>query len=219
MIPICFDLETRPPTMTAKDKIAAALKSKANPARKPDTRAEWASRPENYNAVWSKLAVDPFRCVVVAWALTVDGEPIVSASDWHSERRTLTQLAGTVQAACGTSRPLWVGHNIANFDLPILLHRARKWGMSWLARSMPDKPWSPCMHDNMLQVAPMTRGVKWESADFLAREYTGQGKDQGHEIDWSAFYSDPPDNAAQLLEDRCRDDVAVEWATYCAMSI
>jgi hypothetical protein len=222
MIPICIDIETRPQFVHDDELERIALASKANPKRTDETRAEWAADRDNQVAAWSRESLSLVGSRICAIALRGDGISHAWA-DWLYEDRLLSNLDYVLSGLGGPF--IWVGHNIAAFDLPILRIAAMRHDMPQLRRRIPTYRYDKAIHDNMTQAIQPAGSFAGVSADALAKAIGIEGKGDLAEVDFVKLYSMALHGSSgevqaveATLKARCQRDVDVEWATYERMN-
>lgn len=223
MIPICIDLETRPEPMTPEQLYTNALRSSKNQARKDDTKAAWAADPSNQTTAWTHTSLTLLGARVLAAALIIDGEPPRAVASLD-ESTVIRWIDDQIAPVLLEGPPLWVGHNIAAFDLPILRTAAIRNGFPRLRDAANLKKFDHHIHDNMIEACKPAASFSGVSAHALAESYGLDGKGDLAEIDFPALYVAHASGELSdadflgLMERRCRRDVSVEWATYCKMT-
>jgi hypothetical protein len=219
MIPVCIDIETRPAFVPPEDMQELAEESKANPKRTPATRADWAADPVNQATAWARGALGIVSARVVAVAVVIDDRPVQSWADWGDESHVLRNLE---RALAAVEAPLWIGHNVAGFDLPILRVGAMRHGLTQLRDMIPTYRYSDRIHDNMVEAVKPAGHTSGVSADALARSLGLAGKGEIGRLDFADLYARALAGAevevAELLRLRCETDAAVEWATFQKMT-
>ncbi len=221
MIPVCIDLETRPAFVPADELLALATASKANPKRTPATRAEWASDPANQAKAWSRGALGMATARIICAAVIIDGEPIQCWASWDDEGSIVRQLDRVIDALDG--RPLWIGHNISAFDLPLIRLAAMRHGLPRLRDAVPTYRYDrERIHDNMTRAIEPAGSFSGVSADALARCLGLSGKGEIGSIDFGAMYARALDgevaDVMAAIRLRCETDVEIEWATFEKMT-
>ena len=223
MIPVCIDIETRPRFLDASEMPALALRSKANRARTPETKAAWAADPDNQLTAWCRESLSLTGARVIAWAAVVDGQEY-AASD-VDEVKVLRRLGTVLTRAAAMGRIVWIGHNIAAFDLPLLRIAAMRHEMTDLRDKIPTYRYSKDIHDNMTKAVEPAGSFSGVSADALALALGLEGKGEIGDLDFPQLYRNALagglpvwKETAKLLEGRALTDVRVEWATYLRMT-
>ena len=241
MIPVCIDLETRPPLVHASAMEELAKASKKNPKRTEDSRAEWAACPGNQRIAWAGGALGLASARIIAVGLIVDDEPPEVWASWDDERGIVSRLASRLQGIDGEIQ--WVGHNIAAFDLPLLRLASMRHGLSDLRDLIPTYRYSDRIWDNMARAVQPAGSYSGVTADALARAVGLPGKGDLAVMDWPDLWSQCIDGrtleevterrlipgspleaakttarrkAAAMAKIRARvlRDVEVEWATF-----
>ena len=242
MIPVCIDLETRPPLVHASAMEEIAKVSKKNPKRTEDTRAEWAACPGNQRIAWAGGALGLASARIIAIGLIIDGEPPEVWASWDDEWGILKRLESKL--CNGIDGEIqWVGHNIAAFDLCLLRLASMRHGLSDLRDLIPTYRYSDRIHDNMARAVQPAGSFSGVTADALARAVGLPGKGDLAVMDWPELWSQCIDGrtieevterrlipgspleaaktiarrkAAAMAKIRARvlRDVEVEWATF-----
>ena len=241
MIPVCIDLETRPPLVHASAMEQLARTSKKNPKRTEDTRAEWAACPGNQRIAWAGGALGLATARIIAIGLIVDDEPPEVWASWDDERGIVSRLESRLQGIDGEI--MFVGHNCAAFDLPLLRLASMRHGLSHLRDLIPTYRYSDRIHDNMQRAVQPAGSFSGVTADALARAVGLPGKGDLAVMDWPELWSQCIDGrtieevterriipgspietaktiarrrAAAMAKIRARvlRDVEVEWATF-----
>jgi len=216
MIPVCIDLETRPAFMTPEAMQAAALASKSNPKRKGYTRAEWAADPVNQIAVWGKGALGICTARICAVAIRV-GDSTHARASWTNERELVDWIAEMLPPD-----PLWIGHNLAGFDLPILRMAAMRYSHSWLRDRIPTYRYSKSIADTMQIAAGTSSRFAGITAHGLAQSLGLPGKGDLAVIDfpalWARAIAGEVASVETVLQNRAVVDVLTEWAIWQRMT-
>lgn len=150
---VFVDIETLP----AAD--AASVPPVRAPSTYKDPEKIAAYIAERAGSAYRDTSFNPLLGRILCIGVAVDeGAPVVlHAADENGEpdeRRMLADLGAIV----GTERTIWVGHNLAAFDLRWLYYRARKYGLP-VADSIPWEKWSKTIEDTAdLAMGPNPRG-------------------------------------------------------------
>lgn len=160
---IAMDIETLP---TEDENVIAELRSAISaPAsyKKPESIAEWMK--ENGEAALSeKVAKTSFdglygRIACIAWSFW---EECFSVDSRHGETIMLFNFMDQLENGLShhlkrnpelKSDAVFVGHNIAAFDLPFIKHRCILLGVKphpALSKAFSAKAWDSCINDTML---------------------------------------------------------------------
>lgn len=149
---IYFDIETLP---TDDESVIAEIgKTISAPAnyKKQETIDQWME--ENHATMLAeRVAKTSFdglygKIACIAWA-TGDGNVASSYGGATLEAEAIKQFYSWIESV-GT---VFVGHNIAGFDLPFLKHRSMILGIKPpknMLEAMNAKPWDKCIADTML---------------------------------------------------------------------
>ncbi len=221
---ITLDIETLPAIdLSPEDRRALAVPPKNY--KKPETIARWLD--EHGEEAWLRTAFDPLqlRVLCVAWA--VDDGPVRSVSAEYTPEMTAGQcdaaerglvrlLDSSLRDACSHGDlPVFVGHNIAGFDLPALLLRAAKYRCSDLLRLLPRERYSKRVEDTMQQAAGPNPRPSWMRLDDLCRYLGIDGKPEG--IDGSLVYQAWTEGQLPEIVAYCCHDVATTRKLWRAM--
>ncbi len=209
---IYLDIETLP--TTDPDVIAEIAKTITPPATmsKPETIAAWAAekKPELVKQAVAKTSFDGLygSIACIAWAIN-DEEP-KCLSEGGDEGMLLEEFFCWIYDAiknadvsdAGTRT--FIGHNVAEFDLQFLKHRAIIHGIKPprpVLHAMTAKPWDSCIGDTMLMWSSSRE--RRVSLDKLCRALGIPGKD-GFDGSMVAetWHVDP-----QKVMEYCMDDV------------
>jgi predicted PolB exonuclease-like 3'-5' exonuclease len=150
---VFIDLETIPCASEADVPPVRA------PRRWKDPEKIAAYIAEREPTAWRDTSLDPLVGRILCIGVAVnEGEPVVihevDADGQPDERAMLVRLAEVVPE----TGPVWVGHNLAAFDLRWIYYRARKFGLPFADRVPFDK-WSKRVQDTAdLALGPNPRG-------------------------------------------------------------
>jgi len=129
---IYLDIETIPSQDPAvREEIAEGVTPPAN-MKKPETIAKWEAeeKPAAVEEAWRKTAFagDRGEVVAIAWAVGTGAVEVLSRGLDEAEGDLLAawfaRLGEQGDDPGGHWRPEWVGHNVQEFDLRFLFHRA-----------------------------------------------------------------------------------------------
>jgi hypothetical protein len=162
-IEIFLDIETlscADPDMIAA--LAAGIKPPGS-MKRADTIAKWEAeeRPQAIADAIAKTSLDGAygRVCAIGWAVGDEDPKVVVGPEREVLDAFLSDLRPLLFPDNGHyMRPLWIGHNIAGFDLPFLRKRCVIHGIRpplQLLDAMRAKPWDDCIADTMLM---------WDSA-------------------------------------------------------
>lgn len=216
---LTVDLETTPSVDPAVHaKIAEEITHPANMS-KADTIAAWEAekKPALVHDAIGKTALDgTFGHICVAGVALNDEDPVTfwkPGTEPHlHEVAVLKDFFYFVKQAYDPSseiRPLFVGHNIVNFDLLFLRQRAIILGVQPPACIPFGEPaWSERIHDNMIAFAGLRN---WISQDKLSKALGQPGK-QG--MDGSMVWPAVSEGRIEEVAEYCADDVRQARANY-----
>lgn len=180
-------------------------------------KAKWAERfavekaAEVGEAAWRKTSFDGAQGQVCAIGIAIDDAPVVL--NYHDEHEcAILQCAFNFLRSnydpSRNQRPRFIGHNVAEFDLRFLFHRAVILGIEpplWMPRN--PRPWDDTVFDTMTEWAGRNGRV---SLDNLCKALgiPGKGSELGdEEIDGSKVWD--------FVKAGRIEDVA----TYCAADV
>jgi hypothetical protein len=209
---IVFDIETLPcndPEVIAE--LTATIKPPGN-IKKAESIAEWMR--ENREAAAADLVARTSfdgmygRICCISYAID-DDAPI---SVFGNEHKLIADFFAAVDAASTSTyrgfdvygELVFVGHNIASFDLPFLKHRAIIHGIkppAVLLNAMNAKPWDACIADTMLMWSQDRE--KRASMNKLCKAFGISGKDG---FDGSMVADTWPVDPMKVVS-YCEDDV------------
>lgn len=203
---ITFDIETGP---AAPDVLAKLM-----PAFEPDQRlsdpAKVQASIDKKKQEWvEKAALHAETAVVLAIGLIRENDELVVLAD--DEATILKGWWKIVESA--DPRTLFVGHNIYNFDLPLLIRRSYVHGIKVPSRAMPSPRYFPAMWKDTM-AAWMLGTQDRISLDNLAK-CLGVGSKSGSGKDFAALYKADPAAALQYL----RNDLELTRACASRMGI
>lgn len=230
--------DDQPKSVTKEVKRVWAAMGKPEPSKKEfellwDTEEVRAARCKD--ALW-RTALDPMLaellCVVWTWpgrafcasadcmGARVNGEPVLDGSLAANEEEALELLAMEWDKHIGPETIL-VGHNIAGFDLPIILNRWRRWGIK-PPKHFPayyNGRWGGRVFDTMLRTPAKTPFVSLKDA---CRAYAVPG---AKSVEWEGAPMDGSRVAAafeagerDLILRYCESDVIVTLDLYQRMT-
>lgn len=217
---IAIDIETIP---TQRDDLRAIVAAGVKPPatlKNALTLAEWEEkrRPEAVEDAIAATSLDGGlgQIVCIGWA--VDDEPAQSIqaedSSLSGEMAVLDEWFGRMRLHDASGRrPIIVGHNVIEFDLPFIWKRAIVHGVRppiWLPRD--PKPWGDSVFDTMTQWAGSRGRI---SMDRLCRvlDLPGKGDGPTGADVWPLVQAGRIDDVAAY----CRDDVDRTRAIYRRM--
>jgi 3'-5' exonuclease len=218
---ITLDIETCPsqsPELRAD--FLANVKAPAQ-YKKPESIAEWMKENAEAEAeqAWRKTSFDGAYGHVCVIGLALDGnDPVALYNDnWHAnEASVLRRAFDWIDGACSNQpneRPIFIGHNLVEFDLRFLFQRAVVLGVK-PSRHIPfaAKPWDDAVFDTMTRWSGVKDRVK---LDKLAKVCGLDGKG---DIDGSMVWDYVRDGRIAEIAEYCRHDVALARAIYKRMT-
>lgn len=217
-----IDIETCPAQDPAvKAHILANMQPPGN-ISKADTIALWhiEKKPAAAEEAWRKTSFDGGLGHICVIGVAIDDEPPVAiySRDWHaSEADVLREFFDLIDAACAKHpnvRPVFVGHNMIEFDLRFIFQRAVVLGVQ-PSPHIPfnARPWGDSsVFDTMTAWAGARNTV---SLDKLARVLGVGGKgDMDGSMVWDAVKEGRIDEVAEY----CKSDIAMTRAAYKRMT-
>ncbi len=224
---INFDLETiftRNPEVSEKVQQDAINKQYSQNTKK-ELKITWDSEQSQMaraREALLKTAVDVLVAEVLCCSYLADGKPDTIDMMECSEKEGLHQLSVDWDDLAGPET-IWVGHNIENFDLPILLNRWRAHGI----RPPHHFPvfnrgrWRGRVFDTM-QRTPCQNGLGYVSLTDVSRAYglpPAKSREwNGHPMDGSRVADAFEAGEFQLIREYCMDDVEAQEALYQIMT-
>lgn len=219
---VFLDIETIPcQAPGVVEQLAAEVQAPAT-HKKPESIKAWLD--ENRQAVateqWLKTSFDGGlgQVVCISWATDEGDTNALHVTDLSasSERATLEIFLDDIQTLKDQKRlgnPRWVGHNVAEFDLPFLWKRCVVLGLEaprWLPHH--PKPWGEQVYDTMVEWAGPRGRI---SLDRLCKLLGIPGKDDMTGADvWPAVQAGRISDVAEY----CRADVERVRSVYRRMN-
>lgn len=209
-----YDNFSAPSGMT-KEQAAADLgmtdASEIKFTSKDSMLAKWCERFRDEKAAevgeanWRKTSFDGGAGQIVCIGVAQNDLPAISIEGMN-ERELLQDLfCWLTDILVVHDLPLFVGHNIASFDLRFIWQRAMVLGVRpplWLPRN--PKPWDDNVFDTMTQWAGSGNRI---SLDNLCKALGVQGKTDG--IDGSMVWNFVRDGRIDEVAAYCRNDVEI----------
>lgn len=219
---IVIDIETCPAQDPAvKAHLAATLQPPGN-ISKAETIAQWHAekKPAAVEEAWRKTSFDGgLGHICVIGVAIDDSEPVsIFRADWQAgEADTLREFFAMVDAQCNKHpnvRPVFIGHNLIEFDLRFIYQRAVVLGVH-PSRHIPfnARPWGDSsVFDTMTAWAGARNTV---SLDKLGRVLGLGGKgDMDGSMVWDAVNEGRIDEVAAY----CKNDIEITRAAYRRMT-
>jgi len=219
---IYLDIETIPGQQAEiKQQIEQSITAPAQ-FKKPESIQQWLdeNRESAADEAWRKTSFDGAlgHIAVIGYAVD-DGEPVTIYRDAYgnrdAERAMLADFFEVVntagrQLAGGTrsnAAPVFIGHNVLDFDLRFIFQRAVMLGIRPPACIPFDaKPWDKSVFDTMTAWAGVRNRV---SLDKLCRAFgvAGKGSEIEEEIDGSMVWGFVKDGRIADVARYCAGDI------------
>ena len=123
---IFFDLETIPDPNSSVDEYLEKIEAPGN-YKKPESIEKWKQEKgrEEAEQQYRKTALDGLYGEIcsIAWAIDDDEVQSYTRDESLSEAALLSRFLQFISEAKSRTRPVWVGHNILEFDLKFLQQR------------------------------------------------------------------------------------------------
>lgn len=212
---IFIDIETIPSQDPAvKEKIAESITAPGQ-YKKPESIKEWldANRETAAEEEWRKTSFDGGRGQICVISAAVGNSPVQTfySEDWgNSERTLITEFFQFLNQNYDPSRnvpPVFVGHNVAAFDLRFIFQRSAVLGIA-PPRFIPfqARPWDKAVFDTMVQWAGHNGKVGLEKlCEVLG--LPRKGSEIGEEIDGSKVWDFVRDGKISQVAKYCEGDV------------
>lgn len=207
---LVFDIETLPSdNHEVIKRIAETIKPPGN-IKKADSIKTWMD--ENYDAALkeavSKTALDGAygRIACIAWQID-DDAGVYHAGKGISEKEAILYFYNAIDGIAQ-----FCGHNIANFDLPFLMHRSMILGIkppTSIMKAMRAKPWDDCIKDTMIMWTGSPN--KYMKLDTLLWLF---GIDHGHPEFDGSMVAETWETDPQKVIDYCCGDVRSTYELY-----
>ena len=218
---ITLDLETCPAADPAvKADILASIKPPGN-ISKAETIELWhiEKKPAAAEEEWRKTSFDGALGHICVIGVAFDDEPPISlwSEYWHQdEAKILTQFFTGLSERLSAEpniRPVFVGHNLIEFDLRFLFQRAVMLGVK-PSYQIPfsARPWDDSVYDTMTRWAGTKDRVK---LDKLAKAMCIGSKG---DLDGSKVFDYVRDGRIAEVAAYCENDVAMTRAIYKRMT-
>lgn len=217
---IYMDLETCPAQNPAvRQEIVDTIEPPGN-ISKADTIALWHAekKPGLIEEAWRKTSFDGAHGHICVIGVAIDDEPATAIyfEDWHqNEAAALDSLNSIIDATCAkhpNERPIFIGHNLVEFDLRFLFQRCVVLGVK-PSRYIPfsAKPWDDSVYDTMARWGARAGG----SLDKITRAIGLSGKG---DIDGSMVWDYVRDGRIAEVAEYCKHDVELTRALYKRMT-
>ena len=215
---VVIDLESIPgASQYAQDEYEAYCETIHPPGnyKKPETIAKWMDEnaPALREEYRHKQGLSAATGQIITIGIKVDGSPVECGTVRDSSEGDMLQsFIDEIDMYIG--RPMFIGHNIIQFDLPYIWRRCKILGVatpSWLPSPADLKPWSDNVFDTMVAWSGPRDRI---SLDRLCRIFGIDGKDGMDGSDVWEYYK-----AGRLeeIEAYCASDVEKTWRVYEAL--
>lgn len=207
---IFLDIETCPAQDPAiRAEFLANVKAPAT-YKKPESIAEWMKEnaEAEAEAAWRKTSFDGAHGHICVIGFAVDNEEPLAmhwGSDWHSRESELLKLfyreIDSICAERPNERPVFIGHNLIEFDLRFIFQRSVVLGVK-PSHHIPfsAKPWDDKVFDTMARWDGKNRA----SMDKLCKALGFDGKG---DIDGSKVWDYVRDGRIAEVAEYCRGDI------------
>lgn len=218
---IHLDIETVPSQLpSVRDLIAAGINCPGN-ISKPESIAAWEAdkKPGLVEEAWLKTSFDGALGHVAVIGLAFDDEEPVEiwSPDWlDREADMLREAFDMIHERCSRNlgdRPIFVGHNIVEFDFRFLFQRAVMLGVKptpFIPFSA--KPWDDKVFDTMVRWAGARGAVSLDKLSGVLG-FGGKGDMDGSKV-WAAVREGRIAEAAEY----CGDDIRKTRGVYKRMT-
>lgn len=217
---IYFDIETCPSqNASVRADIAASIEPPGN-ISKAETIAAWHAekKPAAVEEAWRKTSFDGALGHICVIGVAFDDEPSRSiySSAWHKDEAVILAEFFTMLderlAEQPNMRPIFIGHNVIEFDLKFLYQRSVVLNMK-PSRHIPfsARPWDDGVYDTMLRWGAIRGG----SLDKITKAIGLDGKgDLDGSMVWDYVKAGRIDEVAEY----CKHDVDLTRSLYRRMT-
>lgn len=212
---IFLDIETIPSQDEAvKQKIADSITAPGQ-YKKPESIKEWldANRDTVAEDEWRKTSFDGGLGQICCISVAVNDSPVSTffSEDWRNdEKKIISDFFQFLQENYDPSRqtpPVFVGHNISDFDLRFIFQRAVVLGVQ-PPHFIPfsSRPWDKSIFDTMGAWAGYGKRIGLAKlCEVLG--VAGKGSEIGEEIDGSMVWDFVRDGKIKQVAGYCAGDV------------
>lgn len=211
---IYLDIETIPGQRPGlKEAIAAGI-SPPGSMKKAETIAKWEQeeKPTVIEEKWRRTSFEGDRGEVICIGWAVNNRPVQSLmrEPRESEGAMLAEWFGEIQAAIRESHgriPVWIGHNVREFDLRFLFQRAVVLEVPPPFRLPHDvRPGAECVFDTMTAWAGWGGRVALDRL-CVALGLSEKGSEIGADIDGAKVWDFVRAGRIEEVAAYCRADV------------
>lgn len=222
MIEITLDIETIPSQIAGvRDEFITNIRPPAT-YKKQETIDAWLldNREIEGDAAWRKTSFDGAlgHVCVIGWA--IDDAPakelhLLNIGCLANEADLLLNFYAEIDGVCAerpNERPIFIGHNLIEFDLKFLFQRSVVLGVKpSIHIPFNCKPWDESVYDTMLRWGSQRGG----SLDKITKACGLGGKG---DIDGSMVWDYLKDGRIDEVAEYCKDDVNLTRALYKRMT-
>jgi|DEB19_MinimDraft_3_1074340.scaffolds.fasta_scaffold120914_2 3'-5' exonuclease len=199
---VYLDIETLPADWSPEQIEAHATTRLPGNYSKPETIAKWIA--ENAAEIHRATSLDGLHARVLCIGLAIgDDDPVEVLYSPTADAVDLSEML--YERLERIPHPVYVGHNVANFDLPMLRRMAWRAGHKRLARLFPSRPRSPQVIDTQELWAGSDSNRPRVKLSHLAAFFDAGDKGEG--LDGSEVYGAWLRGEHQRIADYCRQDV------------
>ncbi len=219
---IYLDIETVPSQYpNVRDLLAADITCPGN-ISKPESIAAWEAdkKPALVDAAWLKTSFDGALGHVAVIGLAFDDEsPItVWSHDWQGrEEDTLREAFDIIHEACSKNlgdRPIFIGHNMINFDFRFLFQRSVMLGV----KPTPFIPFSAKPWDDQKVFDTMVQWAGARDSVSLDKLSTVLGLGGKGDMDGSKVWAAVREGRIAEVASYCEDDITKTRGIYKRMT-
>lgn len=190
--------------------------------KKPESIAEWLrdNGPAAADEQWRKTSFDGAHGHICVIGIAIDdSEPIAlhAGKEWAtSEASILKEMSEIIDAACKespTQRPVFIGHNLIDFDLRFIFQRSIVLGIKpSIQIPFAARPWDDGVFDTMTRWSGTKDRVSLDKV-CKALGLGGKGDIDGSKV-WDYVNSGRIDEVAEY----CKRDVEMTRSLYKRMT-
>jgi len=183
------------------------------PANYKDPEKIQAYKDEKLNSAWGDQGLSSIKGEICCIGYQLNGGNPVSITG--EEQEIIRAFANVLKdnAVSGITQVYWIGHNIAKFDLPWILHRSWKYWQPFLTSLIPTNPYSEHIVDTMVLFAgPGNRDPRnMCKLGDIAKFFGFEGKSEGFDgsMVHDAFIRGEIKKIAKYCENDCEQTTLV----------
>lgn len=216
MMELFLDIETIP---SQKPEVYAGIMENISPPgniKKPESIAAWMKEnaEEKAEELWRKTALDGTlgEIVAIGWAAKDNPAKCVFRYQGDSEAALLENFYHELKKASGKEIPMFIGHNVKDFDLRFLFQRSVILGVRPPFNLQTGKK-NPYLFDTMTEWAGWGGRI---SLDKLCKALSVEGKTDG--IDGSMVWDYVKEGRVGEIAEYCKGDVESVRRVYHRMT-